>query len=80
MALRITVNGEVREIADLESMASLEAVIAGLGLAGDRVAVERNGEIASRAGWSTVAVASGDRLEIVHFVGGGCPQACPGHR
>ncbi|MGH9602961.1 MAG: sulfur carrier protein ThiS [Terriglobales bacterium] len=39
---------------------------------GDRVAIERNREIVSRDRWSEVVLAEGDRLEIVHFVGGGC--------
>jgi sulfur carrier protein len=43
-----------------------------LALKGDRVAVERNGEIAARTSWPAVMVADGDRIEVVHFVGGGC--------
>jgi len=35
------------------------------------VAVERNGDIAVRESWSEVRVEAGDRLEVVHFVGGG---------
>jgi len=38
---------------------------------GDRVAVELNREIVSRAQWSGTQLKDGDRLEIVHFVGGG---------
>jgi thiamine biosynthesis protein ThiS len=34
--------------------------------------VERNGEIAPRTSWRAVGVADGDRIEVVHFVGGGC--------
>ena len=45
--------------------------IASLGLAGDRVAVEQNGQIVPRANWPTTSVSEGDRFEIVHFVGGG---------
>jgi len=40
-------------------------------LKADRVAVEHNGEIAPRADWGGIPVSSGDRLEVVHFVGGG---------
>jgi thiamine biosynthesis protein ThiS len=46
-------------------------VIATLGLKSDRIAVEHNGEIVSRTAWGQTQVADGDRLEIVHFVGGG---------
>lgn len=40
-------------------------------LKADRVAVEHNGVIAPRTTWAQVQVDAGDRLEIVHFVGGG---------
>ena len=40
-------------------------------LRADRVAVELNGELAPRAAWAATAVRSGDKLEVVHFVGGG---------
>jgi sulfur carrier protein len=42
-----------------------------LGMKGDRVAVELNREIVPRAEWSKAALREGDKLEIVHFVGGG---------
>jgi sulfur carrier protein len=41
----------------------------------DRVAVELNRELISRAQWSTTPLSDGDKLEIVHFVGGGSPTA-----
>jgi thiamine biosynthesis protein ThiS len=37
----------------------------------DRVAVERNRSIVPKSEWPTTQLAEGDRLEIVHFVGGG---------
>ena len=40
-------------------------------LPGDRVAVEHNGEIVPRSNWTETALNNGDRLEVVHFVGGG---------
>jgi thiamine biosynthesis protein ThiS len=42
-----------------------------MGMKGDRVAVEMNREIVPRAQWQATALKDGDRLEIVHFVGGG---------
>jgi sulfur carrier protein len=42
-----------------------------MALKGDRIAVEHNGQIVQRARWSDTPIASGDRLEVVHFVGGG---------
>jgi len=42
-----------------------------LGLSAGRVAIERNLEILPRPQWAETRVASGDRYEIVQFVGGG---------
>jgi sulfur carrier protein len=71
MSLTITVNGQNREFPGLAAPASLAEVIAEMNLKGDRIAVEHNGVIAQRTRWAEVSVASGDRLEVVHFVGGG---------
>ena len=64
-------NGQAREVALDPEAATLEALIAALAMKADRIAVERNGEIVRRADWAATPVRSGDRLEIVHFVGGG---------
>jgi sulfur carrier protein len=79
MGLTVTINGNVREFAELDPGASLADVVAALKLKVDRVAVERNGEIAPRDTWSTVQVVPGDRLEVVHFVGGGTAAEARGH-
>ena len=71
MALTVSVNGQSRVFAGLASPTLLVEVIAVMDLKADRVAVEHNGEIAPRARWGDVSVSSGDRLEVVHFVGGG---------
>ena len=71
MALTLAVNGQSRVFAGLASPARLSEVVVEMNLKADRVAVEHNGEIAPRARWDEVTVASGDRLEVVHFVGGG---------
>jgi thiamine biosynthesis protein ThiS len=65
--MRLVINGESREFAS----ATLEALIEELGMKGDRVAVELNREIVPRAEWQQKSLHEGDRLEIVHFVGGG---------
>jgi len=65
--LSITVNGEARR-APAGSIADL---VRELGLDPAKVAVERNGEIAPRSSLEMIALADGDVLEIVHFVGGG---------
>jgi sulfur carrier protein len=66
--MQITINGETREIPDgLDVPRLLEH----LGIRAERVAIERNLEILPRSAWVATRVASGDRYEIVHLVGGG---------
>lgn len=75
--LAILLNGQSRTISSLNSPTTLDLLVAALELKADRIAIEHNGEIASRTVWTTTPIQSGDRLEIVHFVGGGC-IALPG--
>jgi sulfur carrier protein len=72
MAITLVLNGQPRTFDALASGASLQQLVDALELKADRVALERNGEIAPRTSWAAVAVADGDRIEVVHFVGGGC--------
>ena len=65
------INGEQRDFPDGLSVAAL---VAQLGMKQDRVAVELNLEIAPRTSWESVVLKDGDRLEVVHFVGGGSPD------
>lgn len=67
-AMFIQLNGERREFPDGLSLAAL---VEQLGMKADRVAVELNLEIISRANWQKTELKDGDKLEIVHFVGGG---------
>ena len=71
MSLSIILNGQSRLLEGLSGAASVDGVVAALGLKGDRVAVELNGEIVPRSGWTATSVNNGDRIEVVHFVGGG---------
>ena len=64
----VVINGQPRTVTDRTTVAAL---IDELGLGERRVAVERNREVVPRAQHATTALASGDRLEIVTFVGGG---------
>jgi len=66
--IAITVNGETRDVAP---GATVAALLAAIGLDLRKVAVERNEEIVPRSSYAEVALAPGDRLEIVHFIGGG---------
>jgi sulfur carrier protein len=69
--LTIQLNGQQRAFAEIPSPTYLSNVINALELKEDRIAVEHNGEIVSRTTWTQIQIAEGDRLEIVHFVGGG---------
>jgi thiamine biosynthesis protein ThiS len=67
--LRVEVNGEAKE---LEEGATLQSLVERLSLAPERLAVEHNREVVRRADWPALKLSDGDRVEIVHFVGGGC--------
>ena len=66
--MRLMINGEAREVAGEPTVAGL---LGQLGLDARKIAVERNLEIVRRAAFDTTQLADGDRLEIVHFIGGG---------
>jgi thiamine biosynthesis protein ThiS len=66
--LSVTVNGETRA---LDGPVSVSGLLVQLGLDTRKVAVERNEEIVPRSRYSETWLASGDALEVVHFIGGG---------
>jgi sulfur carrier protein len=66
--LQLTINGEDRSFERLGHVAELVSV---LGLDPRKVAVERNLEIVPRSAYAATPIADGDRIEIVHFIGGG---------
>ncbi|MGY6533389.1 sulfur carrier protein ThiS [Glycocaulis sp.] len=66
--IAVTVNGEQR---DMPAGLTLAGLLTHLELDPRKVAVERNLEIAPRSAYGDIAIADGDRLEIVQFVGGG---------
>ncbi len=66
--MNLTINGEHRSLAPVET---LHALVEQLGMKSDRVAIELNREIVPREQWAQTSLKDGDRLEIVHFVGGG---------
>lgn len=72
--LTIHLNGQQRTLDTLEAPSPLSNVISALELKADRIAVEHNGQIAPRTTWPTLPINSNDRLEIVHFVGGGLQE------
>ncbi|HUJ02088.1 MAG TPA: sulfur carrier protein ThiS [Rhizomicrobium sp.] len=68
MSIEVTINGELRH---LNAALSLADLLAALGQDPAKVAVERNLEIVPRSKYGEVRIANGDKLEIVHFIGGG---------
>src|SRR5207237_2224710 len=66
--MQIQVNGERRELKDESRLSDL---LKELSLAPERVAVELNHQVVRRNEWPNTILKEGDRLEIVHFVGGG---------
>jgi thiamine biosynthesis protein ThiS len=66
--MRLTINGEERTV---PPVATITDLVAALELDTRKVAVERNLEIVPRSLHAQTPVAEGDRIEIVHFIGGG---------
>ncbi|SDM43520.1 sulfur carrier protein ThiS [Franzmannia pantelleriensis] len=66
--MQILLNGEART---LEAEATVSDLIAALDLTGRRIAVEVNEEIVPRSQHAQQGLADGDRVEIVHAIGGG---------
>ncbi len=66
--MQLTVNGEIRAF---QGVADVAALVIALGLDTKKVAVELNLEIVPRSAYGRTPLADGDRIEIVHFIGGG---------
>lgn len=69
--MKLTINGETRDLGPTPSPFTIPALLESLGMKGDRVAVELNLDIVPRDRWPDTGLHEGDKLEIVHFVGGG---------
>lgn len=67
-SIDVVINGQPRSV---NLGTTVETLIDELGLAGRRVAVERNREVVPRAEHGSTVLAAGDRVELVTFVGGG---------
>jgi thiamine biosynthesis protein ThiS len=66
--MKLQINGDERDFA---APLTLSDLVEQLGMKQDRVAVELNRDIVPRDQWPQTTLSDGDRLEIVHFVGGG---------
>jgi thiamine biosynthesis protein ThiS len=72
--LQIKLNGEIHELA---GPYTLEDLVSELSLTPQRVAIELNQSVIRRDLWEQTIINEGDRVEIVHFVGGGVSEAQP---
>ncbi len=66
--MRITVNGETKNFDELQSITELADK---LGLDNRKIAIERNLEVVPKSQYNNTALANGDNIEIIHFIGGG---------
>ncbi|PYX50090.1 MAG: thiamine biosynthesis protein ThiS [Acidobacteria bacterium] len=69
--MKVQINGEERDFGASPAPFTLAALVEILGMKADRVAVELNRDIVPRDRWAETILNEGDRLEVVHFVGGG---------
>ncbi len=72
MSLTIVFNGEPMSL-NSDRGSTVAQLVAELEFQPDRIAIERNGLILPRREWEDTLLGEGDRLELVHFVGGGAP-------
>jgi thiamine biosynthesis protein ThiS len=70
--MMLEINGEPR---NFDGVSTVVTLVEALGMKTDRVAVELNRQIVPRDRWPVTHLSEGDRLEIVHFVGGGSRRA-----
>ena len=71
MSLELIINGALRSLPEAPDPATLGKVLSVLGVRRELVAIALNDVIVPRAVWDSTLVSARDRIEIVHFVGGG---------
>lgn len=69
--MNLTINGEQR---NFDAPMTVEQLLGDIGLDPRKVAVERNLEIVPKSDYGDQTLDEGDKLEIVHFIGGGAPD------
>ena len=74
MPLQLRINGELRSILDDANPTALDRVLTALSVRKELIAVALNDMIVPRTLWEQTLVSEGDRVEIVHFVGGGASR------
>lgn len=66
--MQVFINGETRE---LESELNLLELLKKLELPTERIAIELNKSVVRKKDWETINISDADKVEIIHFVGGG---------
>jgi thiamine biosynthesis protein ThiS len=66
--MQVTINGEKRELSE---SATIIEMLENLALPAERIAIELNREVVRKRDWSSVKLNDTDKIEIIHFVGGG---------
>lgn len=66
--MKVFINGETKEIA---GETNLTGLLETFSLPQERIAVELNKEVVRKKDWATILLKDADKIEIVHFVGGG---------
>ena len=66
--MKIFINGETKEIVE---EINLIALLKHFSLPSERIAIELNSEVIRKKDWENIKVNDGDKLEVIHFVGGG---------
>ncbi|NQV46859.1 MAG: sulfur carrier protein ThiS [Rhodospirillaceae bacterium] len=69
--MQVTINGEAKSF---DAALTVRQLLGEIGLDSAKVAVERNLEIVPKSSYGDISLADGDKLEIVHFIGGGAPD------
>ena len=66
--MKVIINGETKEITE---EISLQKLLKNLSLPRERIAVELNKEVVRKKDWENIKLSDADKIEIIHFVGGG---------
>jgi len=70
--MQVTINGELRSF---DAVLTVEQLLGEMGVDSRKVAVEKNLEIVTKSAYGDTSLNDGDKLEIVHFIGGGGPDS-----
>ncbi|MGI8640197.1 MAG: sulfur carrier protein ThiS [Pyrinomonadaceae bacterium] len=66
--MRVVINGETKEIVNKVSLSEL---LKHFSLSDERIAIELNKEVVRKKDWESIKINDADKIEIIHFVGGG---------